>query len=67
MKDKNTIINDMVMAVADIMEAKAHENDCIIELLLETGVVDKFNRLREKNARIMEAIDLIRENEGCWA
>ena len=64
---KNRIINQLVLNAATIMESKAEEQAIIAQLLEEKGDHDTAARLRETNKRIAAAIDLMRENEGCWA
>lgn len=66
MKDKNTIINQMIMNAADVMEAKIEYNEIVVEMFEEKGDTERVKNLRDLNVRIAAAIATIRENDGCW-
>lgn len=67
MKDKNTIINEIVGNAADVMAAKLDFNECVAEQMERKGNTDVASRLRAQNARIADAVALMREFGGCWA
>ena len=66
--DKITIINHIVQHAADVMEAKAEYNELVAEQMEEKGDWERgrVERLHLMNKRILDAVALIRENEGCW-
>ena len=70
MKDKNTIINEIVDNASEILEQKKEYNKIVIELLEEkkqTDNIHTINTLKEDNTKITEAIILMRKYSGCWA
>jgi hypothetical protein len=69
MKDRDTILNDMVSTAADIMEAKVNYNLIVLEQIVEKrGQMDEVaQRIRIENKRIEDAINIMRKIGGCWA
>jgi hypothetical protein len=71
MKDKSSIINKIVEHAADIMEAKMEFNKLVSDQYKEKVIItahDKIisDRLDAQNSRIQLAIDVMRDNAGCW-
>lgn len=66
-KDKNTIINQLVGNAADVMENKMDYNEIVAEMMDEKGDHACAKRLRDMNTNIAAAVELMRENGGCWA
>lgn len=65
MKCKNTIINEMVANTAHVLEAKMEFNELLIgQYGPEAPLVAK---LKADNIRIANAVELMREQAGCWA
>ena len=46
-RDKNTIINELVDSAADVMEAKAEYNKLVAEQFEKKGDMERVQRLRE--------------------
>ncbi len=67
MKDKYTIINEMVLNTAHVMESKADEKEIIAQQYEEDGNEIKAQLWREDIERIKDAVELIRKYAGCWA
>lgn len=68
MRDKDTIINQIVSDAARIMEMKVEFNESVInQMKHDPERRETAAELYETNKRIKEAIDLMREHGGCWA
>jgi len=68
MRDKGTIINQIVSDAARIMEMKMEFNELVIEQMVDNpDRADTVRILTALNKRIKEAIEMMRENEGCWS
>ena len=66
-KDKNTIINEMVMNTYFIMKAKLEYNEILIECFKENKKFDQALIIENLNANIKQAMETIYNNAGCWA
>lgn len=66
MKCKNTIIAEMVLNAACVMEDKAEFLEILAEQYDDTDA-ERAARIRKDIPRILEAVELIREFGGCWA
>lgn len=66
MKDKNTIINHLVTHAADIMEAKADYLDDVASMFGAKGDTALAYRLQNQAWKTREAVEVMREHEGCW-
>lgn len=67
MKGKDTIINEMVLNTACVMEAKVEYNELVAQQMEAKGDINTATNLRAYNKRIADAINVIRASEGCWA
>ena len=65
-KDKNSIINQIVSNAADVMEAKAEEEEMIADLFEGKGDHERASKLRDRIKCTTEAVALMRANAGCW-
>ena len=66
-KDKNIIINEMVMNTYFIMKAKLEYNEIVIDCLKENQKFDQALRIEKQNDDIKQAMETIYKNAGCWA
>ena len=66
-KDKNIIINEMVMNTYFIMKAKLEYNEILIECYLESNKSSEVQHLKTQNDDIRQAMETIYNNAGCWA
>jgi len=66
-KSHSNIINEVVANAADIMEQRAEYNALVAEQFAEKGDRGRAERLAQINQRIIDAIVLMREFDGCWA
>lgn len=66
MKDRHTILNEMVLNVADIMEAKAEYLELVAQQYEEDGNIERAEEWRKDLPKIQEAVALIRSKSGCW-
>lgn len=69
MKDRNRILNDIVQSAADIMEAKISQEEVVSELMEEKGGEHSLKTaaiLRERVEQTKRAVQLMRDNAGCW-
>ena len=66
MKDRHTILNEMVLNVADIMEAKAEYLELVAQQYEESGNIERAEEWRKDLPKIREAVALIRSKSGCW-
>ncbi len=66
-KDKNTIINEMVWNTADIMEANAKYHELVAEQYDSKGETGEAAYWRKDIKAMMQAVELIRKLAGCWA
>ena len=67
MKDKNTIVNEMVENTTDIMEEKAQFCQCVADQYVEKGDTIRAEHWSGEAQAIMEVVKFIRERGGCWA
>lgn len=67
MKDKNTIINELVANAADTMAAKGDELLMMAQIYADQGRQEMSDAVRESAAPIFAAVELIRERSGSWA
>lgn len=67
MKDKNTIINEIMANAADIMEAKLDYIELVAKQFEDKGNAEQAARCRKDIPRIKAAVELMREYGGCWA
>lgn len=66
MKDFDTILNEMVFNTSYIIEAKAEKSLVYAELYSKGGDNQDSIRHTAVAKELMEVVELIRENEGCW-
>lgn len=66
-KGKDTIINEMVVNAADVMEAKAEYFEMVAAQFDEKGDTVTAAHWRRHIPGIVAAVALIRENAGCWS
>lgn len=66
-KDKNTIINEMVMNTYFVMKAKLEYNEALIECFRANKKFDQIQIIEKRNADIKQAMETIYNNAGCWA
>ena len=69
MKDKNTIINEMVQNASHIMQSKVKETEMIIQMLKDKGEGDghTVQKLESDNEKTKQAIKVMQDLGGCWA
>jgi hypothetical protein len=67
MKDKNTILNEMVEHAAGIMENKMDELTILVSIYREKGDEVRASHWEEEVRKIDECVVFMRERGGCWA
>lgn len=67
LKDKNRIINEMVINTSDVMEAKVKSMEMIAEQFEDKGDTESAAAWRKNIPAIRQAIAIMREYSGCWA
>lgn len=67
MKDRNTILNDMVMQATDIMEMKIDYFLIMVEQYEFKGDPVRAAHYQNELDQTQEVVDFIRERVGCWA
>jgi hypothetical protein len=67
MKDIDTIVNEIVLNTSYILEAKVEKLLIFAQCDEDAGRLEDANKFKELAKEIMETVELIRENEGCWA
>ncbi len=66
-RDKNTIINQMVSQVADVLEHKIANLRLTAEILTESGKHEQAATWLTDVPEIEAAMNLLRRREGSWA
>lgn len=67
MKTHSQIINDLVLAAADVMQAKADYLELVAKQFEDNGADLVANNWRHEIKRINTAISIIKQRAGCWA
>ena len=66
-KYKSTIINEIVMNAADIMESKIEFNELVIQQYEKIGQRGcQIGVFKQENRETRQAIEHMRKNAGCW-